>query len=172
MGLWITNLAFSTLILEPHVCSNCIVWPPLLSYFLKYKALIKNRYFKKLLRYYCNSTSTIAILLTYPPGLLQYNYCSSWNFPHGHPLHVHIHQYFLWLTLFLQYSVIFLHLLDGFAICHYLIRTLENQSIKLYSRYDFIKNALPVSCLYNKIFRETTLMLKIYLYIKKIYSIL
>ena len=33
---------------------------------------------------------------------------------------------FLWLTLFLQYSVIFLHLLDGFATCHYLIRTLEN----------------------------------------------
>ena len=68
--------------------------------------------------------------------------------------------------------MIFLHLLDGFAICHYLIRTLENQSIKLYSRYDFIKNALPVSCLYNKIFKETTLMLKICLYIKKIYPII
>ena len=37
-------------------------------------------------------------------------------------------------------------------------------TIKLYLRYHFIKNALPVSRLHNKIFRETTLMLK-YIYI-------
>ena len=39
-----------------------------------------------------------------------------------------------------------------------------NQSVKYYLRYHFIKNALPVSRLHNKIFRETTLMLK-YIYI-------
>ena len=33
-------------------------------------------------------------------------------------------------------------------------------TIKLYLRYHFIKNALPVSGLHNKILRETTLMLK------------
>ena len=37
-------------------------------------------------------------------------------------------------------------------------------TIKLYLRYHFIKNALPVSRLHNKILRETTLMLK-YIYI-------
>ena len=38
-------------------------------------------------------------------------------------------------------------------------------------RHHFIKNAVLVSCLHNKIFRETTLVLKIYQYIKKIYPI-
>ena len=42
---------------------------------------------------------------------------------------------------------------------------------RVYLRHHFIKNAVPVSCLHNKIFRETTLMLKIYQYIKKIYPI-
>ena len=37
--------------------------------------------------------------------------------------------------------------------------------------YGIIKNALPVSCLHNRILRETTLMPKIYQYIKKIYPI-
>ena len=37
-------------------------------------------------------------------------------------------------------------------------------TIKLYLRYHFIKNAVPVSHLQNKIFRENTLMLK-YIYI-------
>ena len=41
----------------------------------------------------------------------------------------------------------------------------------VYLRHHFIKNALPVSCLHNRILRETTLMLKIYQYIKKIYAI-
>ena len=42
--------------------------------------------------------------------------------------------------------------------------TTTTTTIKLYLRYHFIKNALPVSRLHNKIFRETTLMLK-YIYI-------
>ena len=41
-----------------------------------------------------------------------------------------------------------------------------------YLRNHFMKNALPVSRLHNKIFSETTLMLKLYLYIKKIYPII
>ena len=41
---------------------------------------------------------------------------------------------------------------------------LTTTTIKLYLQYHFIKNALPVSRLHNKIFRETTLMLK-YIYI-------
>ena len=40
----------------------------------------------------------------------------------------------------------------------------KTTTIYLYLRYHFIKNALPVSRLHNKIFRETTLMLK-YIYI-------
>ena len=40
----------------------------------------------------------------------------------------------------------------------------KKTTIYLYLRYHFIKNALPVSRLHNKILRETTLMLK-YIYI-------
>ena len=40
-------------------------------------------------------------------------------------------------------------------------------TIKIYLRYHFLKKALPVNSLHDKIFRETTLMLK-YIYILEI----
>ena len=47
----------------------------------------------------------------------------------------------------------------------------QQQSSFIYGITSFY-NALPVSRLHNKSFRDTTLMLKIYLYIKKIYPII